>query len=54
VPVLRLNKLKGYLQKAMFDKDNGLDVEKIYNLLLESGALIDPPVLKPPAKSRKK
>ncbi len=54
VPVLRLNKLKGYLQKAMFDKDNGLDVEKIYNLLLESGALIDPPVLKTPAKSRKK
>ncbi len=41
VPVLRLSKLKGFLQKAKFDKDNGLDVEKIYNLLLQEGTLVE-------------
>ncbi len=43
VPLLRINKLNGYLQKAMFDKDNGLDVEKISALLMENGALVDNP-----------
>lgn len=41
IPILRINKLKGYLQKAEFDKDNGLDIEKIHSLLLESGTLLD-------------
>ena len=41
VPVLRLNKLKTYLQKAKFDKDNGLDIERLYNLFLQEGTLIE-------------
>lgn len=36
LPVIRINKLKKELRKSKYDKDNGVDVDKLYNALMNN------------------